>query len=167
MINEEKLLLEKVIWTQDDYELMGWHDCRIYGLIFQNVNDSWTTNIVFDIDYIFKWVRPIHPKQSFSFWVAPCTLMFKEAFDLTINVNQKGGRTEPPEIDDLVLKGKVEQETNRWVYEWDIHLQEGYIHFKSLGFDQVVRRRPILTDNQVLTVDERNGISFSLTPCSL
>ncbi|TDQ78322.1 hypothetical protein [Sphingobacterium yanglingense] len=68
----EDYKLEKTIWTEYDYEQMGWHDASIYGFIFQNDNiDSTTTDLLFDIDYIFKWVHPVPPKGNFSFWVAP------------------------------------------------------------------------------------------------
>lgn len=164
---KELFTLDKNIWTQDDYEQMGWHDGSIYGFIFMPVGDGGTTNIIFDIDYIFKWVNPIPPEQTFSFWVAPCSLVFKDTFDLVINVDRKGGTTGMLEIADLYLVDKVEQEKNQWIYEWNIDLQEGYIKFKSMGFDQIVRQKPVFTDGQVLTLEGRNGINFSLIPCSL
>lgn len=161
---QEVFTLEKNVWTQDDYEQMGWHDCSIYGLSFLPVDEKGTTHLLFDIDYMFKWVNPVPPKQTFSFWVAPCTLVFKDTFDLVINVDRKGGTTDMLEIADLYLSEKIEQEKNKWVYEWNIDLQEGYIKFKSLGFDQIVRQKPTFTDRQILSLDERNGISFRLTP---
>ena len=162
--DQETFEVDKPIWTQYDYEQMGWHDCSIYGLTFLPIDEVGTTHLVFDIDYIFKWVNPVHPKPNFSFWVAPCTLLFKDTFALTINIDRRGGTTDMLEVADLYLVDKVEQETNKWIYEWTIDLQEGHINFKSSGFDQIVRQRPIFTDGQVLTLDERNGISFSQTP---
>lgn len=162
--NQNIFILDKPIWTQDDYEQMGWHDSSIYGLTFLPLDQFGTTHLVFDIDYIFKWVNPIHPKQNFSFWVAPCTLLFKDTFALTIDIDRRGGTTDMLEVADLYLVDKVEQETNKWIYEWTIELQEGRINFKSSGFDQIVRQKPIFTDGQVLTLEERNGISFSQTP---
>lgn len=162
--NQNIFTLDKNIWTQDDYEQMGWHDCSIYGLTFLPVDEIGTTNLVFDIDYIFKWVNPIKPGQTFSFWVSPCTLVFKDAFALTMNVDRRGGTTDMLEIADLYLVGKVEQGTNQRIYEWSIDLQEGNISFKSSGFEQIVRQKPLFTDGQFLTLDKRNGISFSQTP---
>ena len=159
--------LDKFIWTQDDYEQMGWHDCSIYGLSFLPIDENGTTHLVLDIDYIFKWINPIKPGQPFSFWVAPCTLVFKDAFSLMMNIDRRGGTTDMLEVADLYLVDKTEQETNEWIYEWKIDLQEGYITFKSSGFDQIVRHKPIFTDDQVLRLDERNGISFSQTPYSV
>jgi hypothetical protein len=160
-------ILGKNIWTQNDYEQMGWHDCNIYGLTFFPLDDIGTTNLIFDIDYIFKWVDPIPPKQTFSFWISPCTLVFKDTFALTINIDRRGGTTDMLEIADLYLIDKVEQETNKWVYEWSIDLHEGNITFKSSGFEQIVRQKPFFTDSQCLTLGERNGISFSIKPFQL
>jgi hypothetical protein len=162
--DHETFTLDKTIWTQDDYEQMGWHDCSIYGLVFLPVKETHITNLVFDIDYIFKWVNPINPGQPISFWVSPCTLVFKDTFALTMNVDRRNGTTDMLEIADLYLVGKVEQETNKWIYEWSIDLQEGNINFKSIGFDQIVRQKPILTHGQCLTLDEREGVSFTNTP---
>ena len=158
----ENYQLEKTIWTEQDYEQMGWHDCNIYGLIFQNENENnFTTDLVFDIDYIFNWVHPTPPKTNFSFWVSPCTLKFQDTFAMTIEIDRRNGMTDMLEIADLYLIEKTEQEENNWIYEWAIELQEGKITFKSSGFKQIVRQKPILTESQVLSLEERNGISFN------
>ena len=159
--NQELFKLDKTIWTKNDFDKMGWHDSSIYGLTFLPVDENGTTHLVFDIDYIFKWVNPIPPKEIFSFWVAPCTLIFQDTFSLIINIDRQGGTTDMLEIADLYLVDKVEQEANKFIYEWNIELQEGHIKFKSSGFDQIVRQKPFFTDSQCLTLDERNGISFS------
>ena len=154
--------LEKSIWTEQDFDKMGWHDSSVYGIAFGTPYE-----LSFDIDYIFKWVNPVKLGQPISFWVSPCTLLFKDAFALTMNIDRRGGMTDMLEIADLYLVGKVEQEKNKWIYEWNIDLQEGHINFKSSGFDQVIRQRPVFTDGQFLTLDERNGISFSQTPFTI
>ncbi len=154
----------KLIWTQEDYEQMGWHDCSIYGLVFLPVEETETTHLALDIDYIFKWVNPLKPGQPISFWVSPCTLVFKDTFALTMNIDKKGGASDMLEIADLYLVEKVEQETNKWIYEWTIDLQEGWVNFKSSGFEQIVRQKPIFTNGQFLTLEERNGVNFSQTP---
>ena len=82
---------------------MGWHDCRIYGLIFSQVNANGTVHLVFDIDYIFQWVNPIFPNNAFSFWVAPCSLAFKEVFNLLISISTTDRSTDILEIADIHL----------------------------------------------------------------
>lgn len=157
--------LEKSIWTQDDFEIMGWHDANIYGITYEKSEGNWTADFLLDIDYIFEWIYPVSPAQTFTFWVAPCTLIFKECFDLHIDFNTEGGYLEFMEIADLHLNSKVEQMTNIFVYEWTIELQQGQITLKSYGLEQIVRKHPIYADGQVLTLEERGGINFGRTPC--
>jgi len=165
MLEETEIFeLDKSIWTHDDYEEMGWHDANIYGLTIEKNKDNWTSDFLLDIDYIFKWVHPSPPLQTFTFWVAPCTLIFKECFDLHIDFKTDGGSLDLMEIADLYMKGKVEQETNRFVYEWGIELQQGFINLKSYGLEQIVRQKPQHVQGQALSLDERGGINFGRRP---
>ena len=82
----EEYILEKKVWDEKDFSEMGWHDARIYAFAIEKNYDEFTADLVFDIDYIFSWVHPVEPEKYFSFWVAPCTLIFKEAFNLTMNI---------------------------------------------------------------------------------
>ncbi|TWF33683.1 hypothetical protein FHW36_112124 [Chitinophaga polysaccharea] len=43
--------LEKSIWTEEDFEVMSWHDSQIYKMALKE-------DLEFDIDYIFKWNQP-------------------------------------------------------------------------------------------------------------
>lgn len=157
----EQYILEKSIWTQDDFEMMGWHDVRIYGMVIEKLEEAWQGNLIFDIDYIFKWVHPVAPQKYFSFWISPCTLIFKDVYDVKIDIDYRGGAFDLWEISDLDLISKYEQETGAIIYEWQMGLQEGNIRFKSLGFEQIVRKSPIYTNGLVLSLEERGGISFS------
>lgn len=161
----DKFILDKSVWTQDDFEIMGWHDVRIYGLIIEKSEDHWTADFLFDLDYIFKWVHPVPPAQAFTFWVAPCTLIFKDCFDLHIDFKTEGACLELVEISDLYLKRKTEHEVNKFVYEWQIELHHGQISLKSYGLEQIVRQQPQHVKGQVLTMDERGGINFGRKPC--
>ncbi len=156
--------LEKSIWTHDDFEEMGWHDSNIYGLTIEKSEENWSADFLLDIDYIFKWVQPIPPAQTFTFWVAPCTLIFKECFDLHIDFKTDGGCLDLMEIADLYLKSKTEQEKNKFVYEWIIELQQGQISLKSIGLEQIVRQQPQYVHGQTLGFDERGKINFSRNP---
>ena len=166
MINHmDKFILEKKIWTHNDFDTMGWHDATIYGLSIEKSEDHWTADFLLDIDYLFKWVHPIPPAQTFTFWVAPCTLIFKECFDVHINFKTDGGSLDLMEIGNLYLKSKTEQEENKNVYEWNIELQQGQITLKSYGLEQIVRQPPKHVKGQVLSLEERGGINFGRKPC--
>ena len=47
--------LEKAVWTDDDFSLMGWHDATVYAAA--TLPESF--ELVLDIDYILKWVDPV------------------------------------------------------------------------------------------------------------
>ena len=44
--------LEKDTWSDTDFDVMGWHDARIYAFAF--IPEEYEYRL--DIDYIFKWV---------------------------------------------------------------------------------------------------------------
>jgi hypothetical protein len=43
--------LDKWVWSDKDFEIMGWHDCPIYALKFDD-------KVSLDLDYIFQWNDP-------------------------------------------------------------------------------------------------------------
>lgn len=161
----ERFNLNKSVWTQDDFEIMGWHDANIYGLTIEKEESSWTADFLLDIDYIFKWVNPVPPAQTYTFWVAPCTLIFKECFDVNLNFETFGGSLDLMEIADLILVSKTEQEAGKIVYAWTIELQQGQIDLKSYGLEQIVRQQPLHVRGQVLSLAERGGVNFGRVPC--
>ena len=46
--------LEKTVWSEHDFETMGWHDATIWAM----VADTEKYEYAIDLDYIFKWVHP-------------------------------------------------------------------------------------------------------------
>lgn len=73
-----------------------------------------------------------------------------------MEIDRYKGMTDMIEISDLELI-KIEN----GIYEWRMELRDGYISFKSSGFKQFVRQKPIFGRSQVLSLEERNGISFN------
>lgn len=157
----EQYILEKSIWTQEDFDNMNWHDANIYGMIIEKQEGLENGSLIFDIDYIFEWVHHIAPLEPFTFWVAPCTLIFKEVYELRIDVDQQGNTFELFDFDSITMSSKKELDNGCTVYEWLLGLHIGEMQFKSLGFNQIVRKAPIYTNSQVLSLEERGGISFS------
>ncbi len=151
------LNLEKLIWNEDDFDRMGWHDCKIYAVAFKDENFE----LVFDIDYIVEWLHPKDSESNFKFWVSPSTLVFKNVWDLNIslesNLNleiqdiRRENPSTPKNAKDLSLQ--VE-------YDWIIETGEGKITFKSVGYVQYLRKLPILLASQTIDFNERGGISF-------
>lgn len=152
---------DKKVWTEADFENMGWHDAQLHAVAFADNPDSWTGDLLMDVDYIFKWHDPTPPDDFFSFHIAPCTLIFKNVFELKLNLNTGDFNIGPNEIERIQMQKELKEEYNEEVTRWMIHLQTGYITFIADGFTMHVRQEPILTRSQVLTAEQRKGISFS------
>ncbi len=142
--------LGKWIWTEKDFEQMGWHDATVYGLRL-------TENLELDLDYILQWNQPDIEGFQFTFWVAPATLVFEKTTDLSFELTQS--------FDDKWLEiNDIEMEIVDNKRVWTIITQQGDISFKAATFKQIIRKMPIFQLGQSIRYDERGGLSFDLTP---
>jgi hypothetical protein len=142
--------IEKLQWSEKDFEKMGWHDNHVYGLAL-NVEEF---KFVLDIDYILEWVKPNEKETYFKFWVAPATLVFKNVRDLVLNF--EGGL----EIGIEEILRKEIKTAKKIEYDWRIVTSVGLICFKSSGYEQYIRNPPKLIENQKIGLNNRGGISF-------
>lgn len=144
----ESYELEKWNWTEQDFELMGWHDCLIYAMKFDD-------QIVFDLDYILKWNQPEIEGMSFTFWISPTTLTFNEVtlFKADFEMDFVNGL----EIAD------ISKETTSNSTQWNIDTRQGTMVVHAASFEQVIRRKPSLQFGQRIQSYERGNISFSTT----
>jgi hypothetical protein len=144
---------------------MGWHDARIhaFGCIERpDTKFGDAADVVFDIDYIFQWVKP-DDTEYYSFWVAPCTLQFSFVYEFKSTLEiQNNEAFHVLEIADIHCLGKKQDAQGQTCYRWKIELREGEITFSSYGFKQYVRQPPRLVRGQYLSFKERGGISFDL-----
>ena len=143
--------LEKTLWTDQDFDLMGWHDAQIYAISFAT-----DFEFVLDIDYIFKWVTPGEGETYFKFWVSPCTLVFENVWDLKLEVSSSVGL----EINDILRTDprpakNAEFMQHRPEYSWIIETQQGSIEFNSVGYKLFVRQLPSLLDSQQIDHSQR------------
>jgi hypothetical protein len=150
-MNEMKYTLEKSLWTQDDFKVMGWHDCSIYAI--QLADD-----ILIDIDYILKWVLN-EKEQSYQFWVAPATLQFISPCDLEIAVKLDF-------VNGLEIADIHQTFLGDGMYEYHIETQEGDIRFKSKGYKQLIRKAPVLQASQCMTESDRDGYPLRIKESS-
>jgi hypothetical protein len=140
--------LEKWIWTEKDFQQMGWHDATIYGLRLSE-------NLELDIDYIFQWNQPDIEGFQFTFWVAPATLVFERPTDMTFDLTQS--------FDDKWLEiDDIEMEIVDSKNIWTIITQQGDISFKADSYKQIIRQKPTFQLGQGIPYDERGGIGFDL-----
>src|SRR5687768_13903821 len=145
----ETYTLEKWIWTEADFDNMGWHDASIYAVRMDG-------SLCFDIDYIFKWNQPEVEYFSFTFFVAPCTLCFKEVRELSFELSQ-------PLYDNRMEIDDIELEVKDGKQHYTIITQQGHLSFAASGYTQTVRMYPSFQLGQTIAFDERGGSSFEMT----
>jgi hypothetical protein len=149
--------LEKATWTDADFEVMGWHDCRVHAVSVGVREDGFPWNrVLLDLDYIVRWMDPAYGGRHFSFWITPATLVFDEAWDIT-------GRLDPTndllEIADLHRLAPPDDKPDPL---WHIEGQNFDLRLRAPAYTQYLRKPPIHTTTaQYLTHPERGGLSFA------
>lgn len=144
----EKYELEKSIWTETDFEKMGWHDSNIYKI-------GLTEDLELDIDYIFQWNKPELEGMSFTFWVAPATLVFRQIKNLSFELDTAFNDTF--EIED------IEKTETDYGTTWTIITRQGNIEFISQGYTQYIRQEPTFQFGQTISYAERYGWTLEKT----
>ena len=145
----------KTHWTEQDFDLMGWHDSKIYSINFDMDNHR----IIFDIDYIFEWIK--NPDtENYKFLVSPVTLIFNNIWNLKIDLEPY----ETIEITDITRDNPQKPNNHEFInkdieWDWLIDTICGEISFKSVGYQQIIRKHPIIIDTQSLDVSHRKEIS--------
>lgn len=154
--------LSRPVWTERDFARLGWHDATIWAFDVQRADYSnldtptWPTDrVVLDLDYITRRVEPRRGRDPFTFWVAPCTLVFAGVTELVLDVRTLG-------IEDLEIA--------------EIHAVNGGWHVEGYGFDmkvaatgftQTFRRIPVHIEAQGLDLAARGGYSYSEVPAAI
>ncbi len=149
--------LEKAVWDHSDFDRMGWHDCTVHALAFEpNLDGSGT--LLVDLDYIMQWVQPLRSGEAFSFWIAPATLIFENAWGFEADISEYSEfRLEL----DAIQRSEPDQFGRGW---WTLDGHQFTMRLPSAGFKQVLRRTPIASKHLNLTAEVRGGTSFSMTP---
>jgi len=152
----EQYKLKKSLWTDGDFDIMGWHDATIHAI-------TWTeSELIFDIDYIFMRVGPVEDGY-YRFWIAPCTLVFENVWDADIDLGDLFASD--LEVLDINRENPQRPRNADFIgrdteYDWMINTSVGEIRFKSVGYKQFVRALPILSQSPGLKNEERGGVSF-------
>jgi hypothetical protein len=146
---------EKLVWSHQDFEVMGWHDATIWSM----VADTGNFEFLIDLDYIFKWVDPAAGERHFKFWIAPVTMVFENAGDVRIDLTSQQGRIDVADFHLELLgpspNGKFTQYRNMF------ECREGTIELQSTGYKMYLRRPPTLMSSQSFDLAARNNVSFS------
>jgi hypothetical protein len=153
--------IDRVVWTDADFETMGWHDAVVHALGFQHEDDA--AHLLLDLDYIFRWIDPQPPSEYYSFLIAPATLVFEDVWDLEgdLTAENAGERTQLVIAD--LRRGEPEdaKQASLGLRRWTIDGHNFELTFLASGYRQHIRQKPIhVVDAQRLTTTQRGGISF-------
>lgn len=152
--------LSKSVWSDADFEEMGWHDTTIHALSVQQTDDV-LPRLVLDLDYLVRWVHPVRPATHFSFWVSPATLVFDDVFDLEGDLDFTG-LTVDLEIDGVHRLDPDDARPNfSHMPLWHIEGNAFELKFRASGFRQYLRQAPKLVSRQTLPLAERGGCAFT------
>lgn len=151
--------LAKWVFTEEDYEQMGWHDCKVRALTFHNENYEF----ILDIDYILQWLKPAEGETFYNFLVSPATPVFENVYDLEFDLQTSTFLG--IEIDELKRETprrprNADHIKQKQEWKWTLDCHEGDISFWSVGFKQYIRAEPKLVTVQQLDLVTRGGISF-------
>ena len=130
-------------WTNSDFNEMGWHDARLYQIKFPDEEFNFTIYL----DYIFKWEK--QEDGFFKFWVSPCEMVFKNVFDLDVNISF----TKSIGIDiDNIQREKIGLTPNGKMTDWKFLIQtdKGTIELIATDFEMNLISQPILSNGQDL-----------------
>jgi hypothetical protein len=144
----------KAVWTAADFDQMSWHDCAVHAIAVEPAPPH-PGRLLVDLDYIVEWVCPTPSADTFIFWICPATLVFDEAWDLVGDINLRGFSFELS-LETLDRTGPDEHDS----FEWTLAGPEFTLAMRATGFTQYLRRPPIRSPHQRLSVAERGGLSF-------
>lgn len=140
---------EKWVWTDADFDRMNWHDNKIHAFHLAYEAENYLSELILDIDFILQWTRT--DNQGVLFWVAPATLVFHEAESVNFHFD---------------LNNMLEITINAFEHSngnWIVDCFDGAIEVAARGFTQYIRQPPMLMSQQILTLDQRGGVSFART----
>jgi hypothetical protein len=152
----QEYVLEKWLWTEADFDQMGWHDSHIHAVAFLPEQFE----VAFDIDYILQWVKPSED-QYYRFWIAPATLVFENIHDLKFDLEP----FDAVEIADLHREDPQRPINADYVrrdieWRWRIETHQGDVTLRSIGYKQYIRRQPVFSRSQSLDLATRGEFSF-------
>jgi hypothetical protein len=157
MTNTPEHGLDKLIWTDADFDRMGWHDSYIHGFHSGLRPERGEFDFLIDLDYIVRWIDPTPPSEYFSFLIAPATLVFHGATEIKITITHGGGDIRVDglsRVAERLTPNGIDKDYH-WVFE------PGVISLWATGFTQYFRRPSVRMRRQWLELEERGGVSFA------
>lgn len=141
-------------FTEQNFDELGFHDCHVHGWGIAEAAEGLGT-LTLDIDYITAWEQP--GDGTFTFLVAPATLVFVDVYLLVLAVNYTSFCVKPFSIDG------IERESYADGYRYRIEIGEpldSLISFCGNRFRMAFRAPPIRSTSQCLAPAARVPMSY-------
>jgi len=140
-------------WTDQDYDIMSWHDCTLYSINFLKKEFS----LELEIDYIFNWEKNDDHETGHKFTVAPCILKFVNYSDLEINI--PWNQTYDVIINEVQRSEPFYAPNNEiMMAEYNVILETGFIKLKATGFNMNLLSKPIVIESQNIEFSARKNL---------
>jgi hypothetical protein len=160
---------ETTTYTEADFERLSWHDCHIWAVELRAGDPDeadWTSELAFDIDFIVEWMCGVSGGGQFR--VAPASLVFHGVTDPKIDIDW--GRSgfqasvHPVSIATIERDRIQDQKVylDRAYYRWRIRMNwpdSSEITFGAVGFRQMLRAVPVVTEKQHLSLNGRSRLT--------
>lgn len=147
--------MNKSAYGNEDFEELSFHDNFIHAMTF----DPDESELLLDIDHLAKWVLN-EDQGHYSFIIAPSTLIFRNVYDVEIDVSVGSVCT----FDIYGISRELlprRSGATMDCYRFEIKLDHvGTIKFTSTSFNLYLRSIHEETDAQMLSRKERGGVSF-------
>ncbi len=143
--------------SEPDFDHVSWHDCHVRGFEIRAgapEHGDWTSELVFDIDYILSWSCATGGRAEFR--VAPASLAFHGVTEPRLRIESADHGLQvavaPWSIDRIEREPVRDQKVHldRPYFRWTIRLnapRDGEITFGAHGFTQVLTG-PVLVARQ-------------------
>ena len=117
--------LEKPIWTEDDFEITGWHNAKVRAML---ANPD-LREYLMDLDYIFEWAHFKDGSNHFKFWVFPATMVFENTYNVKIDTESQQGEIQ---VADLHMENAHKARNGKFTeYTFRFECQEGEITLRA------------------------------------
>ena len=129
----------KSIYSERDFDVLGFHDCRLYGICWNR--DSFSLTL--DLDYILQWVEV---GGRYNFWISPAELRFEDVADVQVSLNW-ARLTMECQIEDLHRLDSRKTPSGLTSDHWrfDLSEPEGSIELWATGFKLAIKAAPTLS----------------------
>jgi hypothetical protein len=143
-------------WTEKDFSEMDWHDCTVYAIAFGNSKFE----LLFDIDYILKWINPEKDEKNYKFLIVPSIVIFRNVYEINFDLASVDFQILEINRSNPKMPKNAEYINEDTEYDWNILTTNGAIIFKSVGYTQIARSNPVLSESQTLGVNGRGGLNW-------